>query len=78
MWNRAISEAEMRELLRDVYAHDSETSFRAHLGRCIADPSKGPGKNGFSLVHPVVLALAVATLFSVAVFICFCFIDAQS
>jgi hypothetical protein len=78
MWNRHISEAEMRELLRDAYAQDSETSFRAHLGRCIADPLKGPGKSGFSLVHPVVLALAAATLFSLAVFICFCFIDAYS
>ena len=76
MSNRPISEAEMRELLRDAYAQDSETSFRTHLGRCIADPSKGPGKNGLSLVHPVVLALAVAALFALAVFICFCFIDA--
>jgi hypothetical protein len=70
-----ITEAEMRELLRDAYARDPEKSFLANVGRNVSDPAMPRDANNRPRIHPLWLTLGLVALFVVGV--CFYFSFAQ-
>ena len=68
-----ITEAEMRELLRDAYARDPEKSFLASVGRNVSDPAMPRDANNRPRIHPLWLTLGLVSLFVMAVFLYFSF-----
>jgi len=70
-----ITEAEMRELLRDAYARDPEKSFLANIGRNVSDPAMPRDANNRRRIHPLWLTLGLVSLFVVAVFLYFSFVQ---
>jgi hypothetical protein len=69
-----ISEAEMRELLRDAYARDPEKSFLANVGGNVSDPAMPRDANNRPRIHALWLTLGMVTLFAMAVFFYFSFV----
>jgi hypothetical protein len=70
-----ITEAEMRELLRDAYARDPEKSFLANVGRNVRDPAMPRDANNRRRIHPLWLTLGLVSLFVMAVFLYFSFVQ---
>jgi hypothetical protein len=70
-----ITEAEMRELLRDAYARDPEKSFLAKVGRNVSDPAMPRDANNRRRIHPLWLTLGLVSLFVMAVFLYFSFVQ---
>ena len=75
MSNGYITQAEMRELLRDAYARDPEKSFLANVGRNVSDPAMPRDANNRRRIHPLWLALGLVSLFVMAVFLYFSFVQ---
>jgi hypothetical protein len=70
-----LTEIEMRKLLRDAYARDSERSFLAQIGRNAGDPAMPRDANNRPRVHPLWLTLGLVALFVVGVFFYFSFVQ---
>ena len=70
-----ITEAEMRELLRDAYARDPEKSFLANVGGNVSDPAMPRDANNRRRIHPLWLTLGLVSLFVMAVFLYFSFVQ---
>jgi len=70
-----ITEAEMRELLRDAYARDPEKSFLTNIGRNVSDPAMPRDANNRRRIHPLWLTLGLVSLFVMAVFLYFSFVQ---
>jgi hypothetical protein len=70
-----ITEGEMRELLRDAYAHDPEKSFVANIGQNVSDPAMPRDANNRPRIHPLWLTLGFVSLFVIAVFLYFSFLQ---
>jgi hypothetical protein len=70
-----ITEAEMRELLRDAYSRDPEKGFLANVGRNVSDPAMPRDANNRRRIHPLWLTLGLVSLFVVAVFLYFSFVQ---
>jgi len=68
-----ITEAEMRELLRDAYARDPEKSFLANIGRNVSDPAMPRDANNRPRIHPLWLTLGLVALFGIGIFFYFSF-----
>jgi hypothetical protein len=75
MSHGSITEAEMRELLRDAYARDPEKSFLANVGRNVSDPAMPRDANNRPRIHPLWLTLGLVSLFVMAVFLYFSFVQ---
>jgi hypothetical protein len=75
MSGRYIAETEMRRLLRDAYAQDPEKSFLGQIGRNASDPAMPRDANNRPRIHPLWLALGLVTLFVMAVFFYFSFVQ---
>ena len=75
MSHGSITEAEMRELLRDAYARDPEKSFLANTGRNVSDPAMPRDANNRRRIHPLWLTLGLVSLFVMAVFLYFSFVQ---
>lgn len=71
---RRISEAEMRDLLREAYSRDREESFLSQFARRLRDPAMPRDANNRPRVHPLWLALGLMTAFAVGVFLYFSFV----
>jgi hypothetical protein len=70
-----ITEAEMRELLRDAYARDPEKSFLANIGLNVSDPAIPRDAYDRRRIHPLWLTLGLVSLFVMAVFLYFSFVQ---
>jgi hypothetical protein len=70
-----ITEAEMRELLRDAYAGDPEKSFLANVGRNVSDPAMPRDASNRRRIHPLWLIVGLVSLFVMAVFLYFSFVQ---
>jgi len=70
-----ITEAEMRELLRDAYARDPEKSFLANIGRNVSDPAMPRDANNRRRIQPLWLTLGLVSPFVMAVFLYFSFVQ---
>jgi len=75
MSHGSITEAEMRELLRDAYARDPEKSFLANIDRNVSDPAMPRDANNRRRIHPLWLTLGLVSLFVMAVFLYFSFVQ---
>ena len=72
---RYITETEMRTLLRDAYAQDPEKSFLGQIGRNVSDPAMPRDANNRPRIHLLWLTLGLVTLFVMAVFFYFSFVQ---
>jgi hypothetical protein len=70
-----ITEAEMRELLRGAYACDPERSFVTNISRNAGDPAMPRDANNRRRIHPLWLTLGLISLFVMAVFLYFSFVQ---
>ena len=75
MSGRYITETEMRKLLRDAYAQDPEKSFLGQIGRNASDPAIPRDANNRRRIHPLWLTLGLVSLFVMAVFLYFSFVQ---
>jgi hypothetical protein len=71
---RRISEAEMRDLLREAYSRDQEESFLGELARRLRDPAIPRDANNRPRVHPLWLTLGFVGVLAVCVFLYFSFV----
>jgi len=71
---RRISEAEMRDLLREAYSRDREESFLGQVTRRLRDPAMPRDANNRPRVHPLWLTLGLMVAFAVCIFFYFSFI----
>ncbi len=69
-----MDESEMRKLLCDAYARDSESSFLEYLGRKASDPAMPlDANNNRRRIHPLWLTLGFGAAFMAGVFLYFSF-----
>ena len=71
---KSITEMEMRELMRQAYSRDPDTSLLGQLSRSMCDSARRTAeKRGFR-IHPLRLTLGLILLFIVSVFLYFSFV----
>lgn len=75
MSRRYTTETEMRTLLHDAYAQDPEKSFLGQIGRNVSDPAMPRDANNRPRIHPLWLTLGLVTMFVMAVFFYFSFVQ---
>lgn len=71
---KRITEAEMRELLRDAYSRDPGTSPLGQLARNLSDSASPTDDHNDFPVHPLCLTLGLILLSVICVFLYFSFV----
>ncbi len=70
---KRITEAEMRELLRDAYSRDPGASPLGQLARNLCDAARSNDDRTFH-IHPLCLTLGLILLSLICVFLYFSFV----
>jgi hypothetical protein len=69
-----MTEAKMRELLREAYSADPENSFLGEFTRHLSDPAMPRDAKHRFRVHPLWLILGVVLVFVLSVLVYFSFL----
>ena len=72
-----INETQMRTLLSEAYAQDSEKSILGQIARRLRDPAMPHNANSRSRAHPLWLTLGLIVVFVAGVFLYFSFLRTQ-
>lgn len=71
---KRITEAEMRELLRDTYSRGADASLLGQLACNLCDSASPTDDHSGFPIHPLCLTLGLILLFIVCVFLYFSFV----